>query len=69
MALKDVAVSTGSACNSASVDPSYVLSGIGLPRDKALSSLRFSWGRFSTAAEVEQAVASVTRAVTALRGQ
>lgn len=69
MALKDVAVSTGSACNSASVDPSYVLSGIGLPRDKALSSLRFSWGRFSTSAEVEQAVASITRAVTALRGQ
>lgn len=68
MALKDVAVSTGSACNSASVDPSYVLSGIGLPRDKALSSLRFSWGRFTTAAEVEQAIASVTRAVTALRG-
>lgn len=68
MALKDVAVSTGSACNSASVDPSYVLSGIGLPRDKALSSLRFSWGRFSTAEEVDQAIASVTRAVTALRG-
>lgn len=68
MALKDLAVSTGSACNSASVDPSYVLSGIGLPRDKALSSLRFSWGRFSTAEEVDQAIASVTRAVTALRG-
>ncbi len=67
MALKDVAVSTGSACNSASVDPSYVLSGIGLPRDKALCSLRFSWGRFSTAKEVDQAVASVIRAVTALR--
>lgn len=68
MALKDVAVSTGSACNSASVDPSYVLSGIGLSRDKALGSLRFSWGRFSTEDEVSQAVASVVRAVSALRG-
>lgn len=67
MALKDIAVSTGSACNSASVDPSYVLTGIGLPRSKALGSLRFSWGRFSTEAEVAQAVESVVRAVTALR--
>lgn len=68
MALKNVAVSTGSACNSASVDPSYVLSGIGLSRDKALGSLRFSWGRFTTENEIEQAVASVKHAVTALRG-
>ncbi|WP_417597084.1 IscS subfamily cysteine desulfurase [Oceanospirillum sp.] len=67
MALKDVAVSTGSACNSASVDPSYVLSGVGLSRSLALSSLRFSWGRFSTLDEIEQAVASVKRAVSALR--
>ncbi|WP_028304677.1 IscS subfamily cysteine desulfurase [Oceanospirillum maris] len=68
MALKNVAVSTGSACNSASVDPSYVLSGIGLSRDKALGSLRFSWGRFTTENEIEQAVASVKHAVAALRG-
>ncbi|OOV88680.1 IscS subfamily cysteine desulfurase [Oceanospirillum linum] len=67
MALKDVAVSTGSACNSASVDPSYVLSGIGLSRNLALSSLRFSWGRFSTLDEIGQAVTSVKRAVSALR--
>ena len=68
MAIKDIAVSTGSACNSASVDPSYVLSGIGLPRDKALSSLRFSLGRFTTESEVEQAIDIVVKAVTALRG-
>lgn len=68
MAIKEVAVSTGSACNSASVDPSYVLSGIGLPRDKALSSLRFSLGRFTTESEVEQAIDVVVKAVTALRG-
>ncbi|MBB1485581.1 IscS subfamily cysteine desulfurase [Oceanospirillum sediminis] len=69
MAIKDIAVSTGSACNSASVDPSYVLSGIGLPREKALSSLRFSLGRFTTESEVEQAIDIVVKAVTALRGQ
>lgn len=68
MAIKDIAVSTGSACNSASVDPSYVLSGIGLPREKALSSLRFSLGRFTTESEVEQAIDIVVKAVTALRG-
>ncbi|OPX56281.1 cysteine desulfurase IscS [Oceanospirillum multiglobuliferum] len=67
MAIKEVAVSTGSACNSASVDPSYVLSGIGLSREKALSSLRFSFGRFTTPEEIEQVIEIVVRAVNALR--
>jgi hypothetical protein len=48
MALRDIALSTGSACNSASVEPSYVLKGIGVPRALALASLRFSFGRFTT---------------------
>lgn len=68
MAIKEIAVSTGSACNSANVDPSYVLSGIGLSRDNALSSLRFSLGRFTSEAEVAQTVEIVVKAVNALRG-
>jgi cysteine desulfurase len=68
MAIKEIAVSTGSACNSANVDPSYVLSGIGLSRDNALSSLRFSLGRFTSEAEVSQTVEIVVKAVNALRG-
>ncbi|TVP46916.1 MAG: aminotransferase class V-fold PLP-dependent enzyme [Halomonas sp.] len=67
MALRDVAVSTGSACNSASVDPSYVLLGIGTPRSLALSSLRFSFGRFTTEADIDHALTLIRHAVSGLR--
>ncbi|MGO3217657.1 MAG: aminotransferase class V-fold PLP-dependent enzyme [Halomonas sp.] len=67
MALRDVAVSTGSACNSASVDPSYVLLGIGTPRSLALSSLRFSFGRFTTEADIDHALTLIRHAVSSLR--
>ncbi|HAA45002.1 MAG: cysteine desulfurase IscS [Halomonas sp. 54_146] len=67
MALRDVAVSTGSACNSASVDPSYVLLGIGTPRALALSSLRFSFGRFTTEAEIDHALMLIHHTVSGLR--
>lgn len=67
MALRDVAVSTGSACNSASVDPSYVLLGIGTPRSLALSSLRFSFGRFTTEADIDHALTLIRHAVNGLR--
>ncbi|SDK23131.1 aminotransferase class V-fold PLP-dependent enzyme [Billgrantia gudaonensis] len=67
MALRDVALSTGSACNSASVEPSYVLKGIGVPRSLALASLRFSFGRFTTEADIDQALASLHHALTGLR--
>lgn len=66
-ALKGLAVSTGSACNSATVEPSYVLTGIGLPRARAESSLRFSFGRFTTDEEIDRALAQITRVVTGLR--
>ncbi len=69
MALRDVALSTGSACNSASVEPSYVLKGIGLPRPLALASLRFSFGRFSTEADIDTAIAALRHALTGLRRQ
>jgi cysteine desulfurase len=68
MAMKDVAISSGSACASASLEPSHVLRAIGLSDELAHGSLRFSLGRFTTAAEVGIAVDAIRRAVTRLRG-
>ncbi|MDR5865258.1 aminotransferase class V-fold PLP-dependent enzyme [Halomonas koreensis] len=67
MALRDVALSTGSACNSASVEPSYVLKGIGVPRRLALASLRFSFGRFTTEADIDRALEALRHALIGLR--
>lgn len=67
MALRNLAISTGSACNSASVEPSYVLKGIGIPQARALASLRFSFGRFTTEAEIDTALTELRHAVIALR--
>ena len=67
MALKDLAVSTGSACTSASVEPSHVLRGMGLPDALAHSSIRISLGRFTTPEEVEFAAGQFSHAVSKLR--
>lgn len=67
MALRDIAVSTGSACNSASIDPSYVLLGVGVPRRLALASLRFSFGRFTDEADIDHALGVLHHAVSGLR--
>ena len=67
MSLKDLAVSSGSACTSASLEPSYVLRALGLNDELAHSSLRFSFGRFTTAEEVEYAIKQVRAAVEKLR--
>jgi cysteine desulfurase len=65
--LKDVAVSSGSACTSASLEPSHVLAAIGVPAPLAYASLRFGLGRWTTAEEIDFAVAATTQAVARLR--
>ncbi len=67
MSLKDLAISTGSACTSASLEPSHVLRAIGLPDELAHSSLRLSFGRYTSAADVNAAVAQLRHAVQHLR--
>lgn len=67
MSLPNLAVSSGSACTSASLEPSYVLRALGMNDELAHSSLRFSVGRFTTEEDVDQAIASVRAAVEKLR--
>ncbi|MGH7926360.1 MAG: aminotransferase class V-fold PLP-dependent enzyme, partial [Candidatus Binatia bacterium] len=67
MALKEIAVSTGSACTSASLEPSYVLRAMGVPDELAHTSIRFGLGRFNTADEVDFAVRRVVEEVKRLR--
>lgn len=66
-ALRDLIIATGSACHSASREPSRVLKAIGLDNSLADSSIRFSLGRFTTAAEIDFAIEKVSAAVTLLR--
>ncbi|GLO60032.1 cysteine desulfurase IscS [Vibrio sp. MACH09] len=67
MSLKDLAVSSGSACTSASLEPSYVLRALGLDDELAHSSVRFSFGRYTTEEEVDYAVEQIIAAVNKLR--
>jgi len=67
MALKDLAVSSGSACTSASLEPSYVLRALGLNDEMAHSSIRFSIGRFTTEAEIDHAIETINKSIDALR--
>lgn len=69
LALGGVAVSSGSACASASMAPSYVLTAMGLSDAEAHSSLRFSFGRFTTMVEIEQAIALLAEVVPRLRAR
>ena len=68
LALSGLAVSSGSACTSASVEPSHVLRGLGIADDLAHASLRFSFGRFTVAADVDAAVQQLATIVGRLRG-
>ena len=67
MALQDVAVSSGSACTSASLEPSYVLRALGRPDELAHSSIRFSFGRFTTEEEVRSVAETTKKVVAQLR--
>ncbi|MWN05960.1 IscS subfamily cysteine desulfurase [Gilliamella sp. Pas-s95] len=67
MALKDLAVSSGSACTSASLEPSYVLRALGLNDELAHSSIRFSFGRFSTEEEVDYVIKLIKDSIDKLR--
>jgi cysteine desulfurase len=67
MALKDLAVSSGSACTSASLEPSYVLRALGLNDEMAHSSIRFSIGRFTTDEDIDHAIKVITQSIDKLR--
>lgn len=67
MAIKDLSVSSGSACTSASLEPSYVLRALGVSEDLAHTSIRFGFGRFTTKDEVDYAAQRVIEAVEKLR--
>ena len=67
MAIKDLAVSSGSACTSASLEPSYVLRALGVGEELAHTSIRFGVGRFTTDEEIDFAIDLVKDAVTRLR--
>jgi cysteine desulfurase len=67
LGIKDVAVSSGSACTSASLQPSHVLKAVGVPDDLAHASIRFGLGRFTTAEQIDFAVRATTVAVSRLR--
>jgi len=67
MAVKDMAVSSGSACTSASLEPSYVLRAIGVEEGLSHTSLRIGFGRFTTEEEVDFAAEALTKEVSRLR--
>lgn len=67
LALKDLALSSGSACNSAKLEPSYVLRAMGVEEELAHSSLRFSFGRFTTEKEIDYSIDLINNVVTRLR--
>jgi len=67
MGIKDLSVSSGSACTSASLEPSYVLRALGVSEELAHTSLRVGFGRFTTEDEVDYAADRIVEAVTKLR--
>ncbi len=69
MSMKDVAVSTGSACSTADPEPSHVLKALHLPKERLHSAIRFGLGRYTTGEEVEYVVARVVEHVKELRGR
>ena len=67
MALRDIAVSSGSACTSASLEPSYVLRALGINDELAHSSIRFTLGRYTTEEEIDYTIESLVEIIGKLR--
>ena len=67
MALKNIAISSGSACTSSSLEPSYVIKALGKPDEIAHSSIRFGFGRFTTDEQIDYAINLVKTNVAGLR--
>jgi cysteine desulfurase len=67
MGLKEIAVSSGSACTSATLEPSYVIRALGVGSDLAHSSIRFGLGRFNTPEEVDYVIKRVVETIRKLR--
>ena len=67
MGIKEIACSSGSACTSASLEPSYVLKNLGIGDELAHSSLRLSIGRWTTEAEIDYAIQAIEKSVNHLR--
>ena len=67
MSLRNIAISSGAACTSATLEPSHVMKGIGVPPQRGHSALRFGIGRFNSSEEVEYVAESVIEQVTRLR--
>ena len=67
MAIKDLAVSSGSACTSASLEPSYVLHALGVDEELSHTSIRFGFGRFTTNEEIDFAIDLIKQKVNRLR--
>jgi cysteine desulfurase len=67
LAIKDIAVSSGSACTSASLEPSYVLRALGLDEEMAHTSIRFGIGKFTTIEEIDYAIKLIVSKINKLR--
>jgi cysteine desulfurase len=67
LAVKELAVSSGSACTSSSLEPSYVVRALGVDEELAHTSIRFGIGRFTTEEEIDYAVEVITRSINKLR--
>ena len=67
MSMRDIALSSGSACTSASIQPSHVLKALGLTKEQSHASIRFGIGRYNTKSEIEYTIEKVVKTVNRIR--